>query len=122
VLKKALAAQHRTLSPDPEPEKGGFFRSDHFSLAKQGIPAISPEGGHDLVVGGMAAGQKISDDYLDHHYHQVSDEWRSDFDLTNPVEDTKALYLAGSDLANSDAWPDWYPDSEFRAARDLQRK
>ncbi len=122
VLKKALAAQHRTLSPDPEPEKGHFFRSDHFSLAKQGIPAISPEGGHDLVVGGMAAGQKISDDYNDHHYHQVSDEWRADFDLANPVEDTKALYLAGSDLANSDAWPDWYPDSEFRAARDQQRK
>ena len=122
VMKRALATQHRTLTPDPEPEKGGFFRSDHFSLAKQGIPAISPEGGHDLVAGGMAAGQKLADDYNDHHYHQVSDEWRADWDLTNPVEDTKALYLAGLDLANSNAWPNWYPDSEFRAARDKQRK
>ena len=122
VLKKALATQHRVLSPDREPEKGHFFRSDHFSLAKQGIPAISPGGGHDLVVGGMAAGQKLSDDYVDHRYHQPGDEWRVDWDLTNPTEDTKALYIAGATLANSDAWPNWYPDSEFRAMRDKQRK
>jgi Zn-dependent M28 family amino/carboxypeptidase len=121
VLKKALATQHRVLSPDREPEKGHFFRSDHFSLAKQGIPAISPGGGRDLVAGGMAAGMKLSDDYTDHRYHQVSDEWRKDWDLTNPTEDTKALYIAGADLANSDQWPNWYPDSEFRAARDKQR-
>ena len=122
VLMRALAKQHRVLSPDREPEKGHFFRSDHFSLAKQGIPAISPGGGHDLVVGGMAAGMKLSDDYVDHRYHQVSDEWRADWDLTEPTEDTKVLYLAGTDLANSEQWPDWYPDSEFRVARDKQRK
>ena len=122
VLKKALATQHRVLSPDREPEKGHFFRSDHFSLAKQGIPAISPNGGHDLVMGGMAAGMKLSDDYVDHRYHQVSDEWRADWDLSGMTEDTEALYLAGTDLANGNAWPNWYPDSEFRAARDKQRK
>ncbi len=122
ILKKALATQHRVLSPDREPEKGHFFRSDHFSLAKQGIPAISPNGGHDLVKGGTAAGLKLADDYDAHRYHQVSDEWRADWDLTNPTEDTKALYVAGTMLANSTAWPNWYPDSEFRAARDKQRK
>jgi Zn-dependent M28 family amino/carboxypeptidase len=122
LLKKALATQHRVLSPDREPEKGHFFRSDHFSLAKQGIPAISPGGGHDLVKGGMAAGMKLSDDYVEHRYHQVGDEWRADWDLTNPIEDSKALYIAGMALANSDQWPNWYPDSEFRAARDKQRK
>ncbi len=63
VLRQALATQRRVLSPDSEPEKGLFFRSDHFSLAKQGIPAISPGGGHDLLVGGNAAGQKLADDY-----------------------------------------------------------
>jgi Zn-dependent M28 family amino/carboxypeptidase len=122
VLKKALATQHRVLSPDREPEKGHFFRSDHFSLAKQGIPAISPGGGHDLVVGGIAAGMKLSDDYVDHRYHQVSDQWRADWDLTEPTADTRTLYLAGTDLANSNAWPNWYADSEFRAVRDKQRK
>ena len=121
VLKKALATQHRVLSPDREPEKGHFFRSDHFSLAKQGIPAISPNGGHDLVKGGTAAGLKLADDYDAHRYHQVSDEWRADWDLTNPTEDTKAVYIAGTALANSTQWPNWYPDSEFRAARDKQR-
>ncbi len=121
VLKKALATQHRVLSPDREPEKGHFFRSDHFSLAKQGIPAISPNGGHDLVKGGTVAGLKLADDYDAHRYHQVSDEWRADWDLTNPTEDTKAVYIAGAALANSTQWPNWYPDSEFRAARDKQR-
>jgi Zn-dependent M28 family amino/carboxypeptidase len=118
VLKKALATQGRTLSPDAEPEKGGFYRSDHFSLAKLGIPAISPDGGRDLLVGGKAAGQKLADDYNDNRYHQPSDEWRADWDLSGPVEDMQAYYVAGKNMANSDIWPDYYKDSEFRAARD----
>jgi Zn-dependent M28 family amino/carboxypeptidase len=122
ILKKALANQKRVLSPDKEPEKGHFFRSDHFSLAKEGIPAISPGGGHDLIVGGEAAGLKLSNDYVEHRYHQPSDEWRADWDMTEPTEDTKVLYIAADMLANGTAWPNWYPDSEFRAARDKQRK
>ncbi|HEY2008608.1 MAG TPA: M28 family peptidase [Rhizomicrobium sp.] len=118
VLKKALATQGRTLSPDPEPEKGEFYRSDHFSLAKQGIPAISPTGGRDLLVGGKAAGQKLVDDYTNNRYHQPSDEWRADWDLSGPVEDLQVYYLAGKTLANGDSWPNYYKDSEFRAARD----
>ncbi len=118
LLKKALATQHRVLSPDSEPEKGLFFRSDHFSLAKQGIPAISPGGGHDLLVGGKAAGQKLADDYTDHRYHQPSDEWRADWDLSGPAEDVQAYYLAGSSLANGKAWPNYHKGSEFRALRD----
>jgi Zn-dependent M28 family amino/carboxypeptidase len=118
VLKKALSTQGRTLSPDPEPEKGEFYRSDHFSLAKQGIPAISPTGGRDLLVGGKAAGQKLVDDYTNKRYHQPSDEWRADWDLSGPVEDLQVYYLAGKTLANGDFWPNYYKDSEFRAARD----
>jgi Zn-dependent M28 family amino/carboxypeptidase len=118
VLKDALAAQKRVLSPDPEPEKGGFFRSDHFSLARHGIPAISPSGGDDLLVGGKAAGKKLSDDYEEHRYHQPSDEWRADWDLSGPVEDTQIYFLAGNALANSDRWPNYLKDSEFRALRD----
>jgi Zn-dependent M28 family amino/carboxypeptidase len=119
-LAKALKAQGRVISPDPQPEKGGFFRSDHFSLAKQGIPAISPGGGEDLVVGGRAAGKKLADDYTDHRYHQPSDEWKADWDLSGPLLDVKALYATGVDLANSDVWPGWYPGSEFKAARDKE--
>jgi Zn-dependent M28 family amino/carboxypeptidase len=119
-LAKALKAQGRVVSPDPQPEKGGFFRSDHFSLAKQGIPAISPGGGEDLVVGGRAAGKKLADDYTYHRYHQPSDEWKADWDLSGPLLDLKALYAMGVDLANSDVWPGWYPGSEFKAARDKE--
>ncbi len=118
VLKKALATQGRVLSPDPEPEKGEFYRSDHFSLAKLGIPAISPGGGRDLLVGSTAAGQKLVDDYTNNRYHQPSDEWRADWDLSGPVEDLEAYYLAGKTLANSEFWPNYYKASEFRAARD----
>ncbi|HEY8681747.1 MAG TPA: M28 family peptidase, partial [Rhodanobacter sp.] len=110
--------QHRVLSPDREPEKGHFFRSDHFSLAKQGIPAISPGGGHDLVVGGMAAGQKLSDDYVEHRYHQPGDEWQASWPFTGMARDLQVLYAVGSELANSDQWPNWSKDSEFRATRD----
>jgi len=118
VLKRALATQDRVLSPDPEPEKGEFYRSDHFSLAKLGIPAISPSGGRDLLVGGKAAGQKLVDDYTNNRYHQPSDEWRSDWDLSGPVEDLQAYYLVGKTLADGDFWPNYYKASEFRAARD----
>jgi Zn-dependent M28 family amino/carboxypeptidase len=118
VLKKAVATQGRVLTPDPEPEKGHFYRSDHFSLAKLGIPAISPSGGRDLLVGGKAAGQKLVDDYDNNRYHQPSDEWRADWDLSGPVEDLQAYYLAGKTLANGDFWPNYYKGSEFRAARD----
>jgi Zn-dependent M28 family amino/carboxypeptidase len=117
-LAAALKTQGRTLSPDPQPEQGHFFRSDHFSLAKQGIPAISPGGGQDLVVGGPAAGKALADDYRDHRYHQPSDEWKPDWDLSGPLLDLKALYAMGVTLGNSDDWPGWYDGSEFKAARD----
>jgi Zn-dependent M28 family amino/carboxypeptidase len=117
-LADALKTQNRVISPDPEPEKGAFYRSDHFSFAKAGIPAISPGGGYDMIVGGTAAGQAIRDDYLAHHYHQPTDEWSADWDLSGPAEDDEALYIVGDTLANSDAWPGWYPGSEFKAIRD----
>jgi Zn-dependent M28 family amino/carboxypeptidase len=120
-LADALKTQNRVISPDPQPEKGGFFRSDHFSFAKFGIPAISPGGGVDMVDGGTAAGIALRDDYTIHHYHQPSDEWQPNWDMRGPVEDVWALYTVGETLANSDAWPGWKPGSEFRAAWDKMR-
>jgi Zn-dependent M28 family amino/carboxypeptidase len=117
-LKDALAARHRTLTDDPKPELGYFYRSDNFSLARQGIPAFSPKSGHDLVNGGTAAGQAIADRYVATQYHQPNDEWRADIDFSGPAEDDRAYYLVGRTLANGDAWPNFYKDSEFRAARD----
>ena len=119
-LASALKAQGRVISPDPEPEKGAFYRSDHISLAKVGVPMLDPEGGYDLVKGGRKAGQAIRDDYREHHYHGPSDEWHADWDLSGVVDDVKALHQVGDTLANSTAWPNWYPGNEFRAIRDKQ--
>jgi Zn-dependent M28 family amino/carboxypeptidase len=107
-----------TYSPDPRPEAGGFFRSDHFSFAKRGVPALSFESGDDWVDGGVAAGKKAAEEYTANHYHQPSDEWQASWSFTGMARDLQILYTLGSDLANSSAWPNWSSDSEFRAARD----
>jgi Zn-dependent M28 family amino/carboxypeptidase len=121
-LATALKAQGRVISPDPEPEKGGFYRSDHISLAKVGVPMLDPDGGYDLVKGGTKAGQALRDRYREHDYHAPSDEWHADWDLSGTVDDMKALYQVGDTLANSTSWPNWYPGNEFRAIRDKQMK
>ena len=110
--------QGRYYSPDPHPEAGHFYRSDHFSFAKVGVPAISFSGGNDLVNGGTARGEALDKEYTDKHYHQPSDEWLPTWDFTGMAEDDNLLHNLGRDLANSRDWPDWSADSEFRATRD----
>ena len=110
--------QGRYYSPDPHPEAGHFYRSDHFSFAKVGVPAISFGDGNDLVNGGIARGEALSKEYVDKHYHQPSDEWSPAWDFTGMADDVQLLHNLGRDLANSRLWPNWSPDSEFRATRD----
>src|SRR5262245_7005445 len=111
-------AWDRHYSPDPKPEAGSFFRSDHFPFAKRGVPAISFDSGEDWVDGGVTAGKPAADAYLKDRYHQPADEWEAKWPFTGMQRDLGLLFKVGSDLANSDRWPDWAPDSEFRAARD----
>ena len=111
-------AQGRYFTPDPHPETGGFYRSDHFSFAKQGVPAISFSQGLDLVNGGTARGEALSQEYNTKHYHQPSDEWHADWDWSGVAENAELLHQVGLRLANSREWPNWSADSEFRAARD----
>jgi Zn-dependent M28 family amino/carboxypeptidase len=118
VLAAALKTQNRVVSPDSEPEKGGFFRSDHFSLARNGVPAISPGSGEDLINGGKARAKALSDDYLANHYHQPTDEFDPKWDFSGMVADTEILHQVGGSLANSAIWPNWHADSEFRSVRD----
>jgi Zn-dependent M28 family amino/carboxypeptidase len=110
--------QGRYYSPDPHPEAGHFYRSDHFSFAKVGVPAISFGDGNDLVNGGIARGEALQKEYVEKHYHQPSDEWSPAWDFTGMAEDDQLLHNLGRDLANSRVWPNWSPDSEFRATRD----
>ncbi|MGQ0742675.1 MAG: M28 family metallopeptidase [Alphaproteobacteria bacterium] len=121
LLSKVLKTQNRTITPDPEPEKGYFYRSDHINLSKAGVPMLYPGGGYDLIEGGTAAGQAVRNDYRQNRYHQPSDEFDLNWDWSGIVQDLDALYTVGDELANGDAWPNWYADNEFRAIRDQSR-
>ncbi len=116
--KTLAAAQGRAVDPEPHPEAGGYYRSDHFSLAKAGVPALDLRGGPDLVNGGKTVGMAKAEDFTAHHYHQPSDEWHADWDLAGAQQDVDLLYDVGRELADSRRWPDWTPTAEFKPIRD----
>ena len=108
----------RYFTPDPHPEAGGFYRSDHFSFAKVGVPAVSFDSGNDMAVGGIARGEAAGKEYTAKAYHQPDDEYSASWDFRGMANDDLLLHRVGSSLANSNAWPNWSADSEFRVARD----
>jgi Zn-dependent M28 family amino/carboxypeptidase len=117
-LTALLHQRGRAFTPDPMPEKGFFFRSDHFSFAKRGVPAISFRAGLDKLEGGVAAGRAEIDAYIRDRYHQPADEWSDDWTLAGMTEDVEVIYALGRELANSSRWPEWQTGSEFKAIRD----
>jgi Zn-dependent M28 family amino/carboxypeptidase len=120
-LARAAAAQGRTITPDDKPERGLFYRADHFSLAKRGVPTLllmGIGGGADLVSGGRAAGDAWVSEYTAHCYHQTCDAWNPRWDLRGAAQDVDLFYRMGLELANSRRWPEWYAASEFKAVRD----
>jgi len=119
MLEAGAKKQGRYLSTDAHPEQGHFFRADHFSLAKVGVPAITLGGGNDLFNGGVPAGEAASKDFVVNHYHQPSDEWSPSWDWRGAAIDLGLYYDLGCQLANSDIWPSWHADSEFKARRDV---
>ena len=115
----------RYYSPDPRPEAGSFFRSDHFPFAKRGVPAISFGSGRDLVNGGTAAGDAFSKVYTADRYHQPADEYDPSWNLEGMAQDGQLMLDLGRKLANSTEWPEWKAGSEFKLTRDAtasQRK
>ncbi|MFT3976898.1 MAG: M28 family metallopeptidase [Sphingomonas bacterium] len=121
MVKPLLAAQGRTIAPESTPEKGHYFRSDHFSFAKFGVPMLSGASGEDLVNGGVAAGHAAAEDYVANRYHKPADEYNPNWDWSGAVQDLTVYYQLGRELAEGDKWPNWYPTAEFRAARDKSR-
>ncbi len=111
----------RTISAEPDPEKGHYYRSDHFSLARQGVPMLAAASGEDLVVGGKAAGHAASDDYTVNRYHKPQDEYNPAWNWDGAVQDLTMYYGIGRELADGNAWPNWAPTAEFRAIRDASR-
>ncbi|HEU4959215.1 MAG TPA: M28 family metallopeptidase [Sphingomonas sp.] len=121
LVKPLAAKQGRVVEPEPDPERGGYFRSDHFSFAKLGVPMLDGGSGEDLVKGGRAAGHAATLDYIEHRYHKPQDEYDPGWDWSGAVQDLTLYYELGRELADSDRWPNWYQGSEFRAIRDKSR-
>ena len=121
ILSGVAAEYGRTLTPDPEAEKGYFYRSDHISLAKKGVPMLYADGGADFVEGGSEAGEALGADYRTNRYHAPSDEYDPSWPMDAMRNTTEILYKTGAKIAYSDEWPNWYEGNEFRALRDAQR-
>ena len=121
-LEAAATAQGRVLKPDQDVEKGYYFRSDHFNLAKVGVPMIYPSGGFDSLEHGEQWGIEQAEDYVANRYHQPSDEYDPSWDLSGGVEDIQLYYAVGFEVANGDVWPNWNVGTAFRAIRDESMK
>jgi Zn-dependent M28 family amino/carboxypeptidase len=123
LLGTVLASQGgRTIKPDPEPEKGFFYRSDHFEFAKQGVPALYVDAGTDYIGKDSTYGQKKRDEYTENDYHKPSDQVKPDWDLSGAVEDLQAFFQVGYRVAQTDRWPEWKAGNEFKARRDSMLK
>ena len=114
----AAAEQGRELRPDAEPEKGFYYRSDHFNFALKGVPAFDPDSGIDFIGKPAAYGKEKRDEYTSRDYHAPSDVIKADWDLSGAAEDGRLLLAIGYRVANADTYPSWKPGNEFKAARD----
>ncbi|HET7697344.1 MAG TPA: M28 family metallopeptidase [Vicinamibacterales bacterium] len=121
-LRQAAQEQGRTITPDPEPEKGFYYRSDHFNFAKQGVPALDPDSGVEYIGKSAEWGRKKRDEYTEKDYHAPSDEVKPDWDLSGAAEDAQLLMAVGYRVANADRLPEWKPGNEFKAKRDAMLK
>ncbi|MGB7374311.1 M28 family metallopeptidase [Pontixanthobacter sp.] len=117
-LTKALEDDGRVATPNPSPEAGYYYRSDHFAFAKRGVPMLYVDGGEDLVDGGREAGEAVSKDYRENRYHGPKDEFSEDWDWSGVMADLQLFYRLGRMLANSTSWPNWVEGDEFKATRD----
>ncbi|WP_390901785.1 M28 family metallopeptidase [Sphingomonas alpina] len=121
LVKPMVAAEGRVITLEANPERGSYYRSDHFSFAKLGVPMLYGESGEDLVVGGTAAGKAATEDYIINRYHKPQDEYDAKWDWNGALSDLRIYYGLGHSLADSDRWPNWYPSAEFRSIRDQSR-
>ncbi len=122
MITAAARAQGRRVEPDSSPEAGYFYRSDHLHFAQLGIPVLYISNGLDLVEGGVERGRALNAEYVSQNYHKPSDEVTPDWDMSGGVQDLELLYTIGRQLADSEAWPEWRANAEFRSARDESRR
>jgi len=121
LLEQELEKSGRYINPDPNPEKGYFYRSDHISLAKRGVPMLYADGGFDLVEGGKDAGFAIEEEYRLNAYHGVADEYEESWNLEGLNQSIDVIFNISKELANNSQWPNWYEGNEFKSTRDISR-
>lgn len=122
LLKRQLEKRGMYVVPDDKPEAGYFYRSDHISLAKLGVPMLYADPGNNHVTNGLTYGEKFAKEYTAERYHKPGDEYDNSWDVSGIVQATDIMLDMGYDLANSDQWPNWYDGTEFRALRDEMLK
>ena len=118
IATKVAADQRRIIKPDPTPEKGSFYRSDHFPFAKKGVPALSSRDGIDYVGKPEGYGMQIRNEYISKHYHKPSDIIRPDWDMSGAVQQLQYYWMVGYRVAEADKYPEWKPGTEFKAKRE----
>lgn len=119
VLADCARAQGRSVKPDPSPEKGAYYRSDHFEFARVGVPSLYADGGEDVIGRPEGWGHQKSEDFVAKDYHQPSDEVKLDWDLAGAAQDMELLHAVGMRVARDATWPAWKPGSEFKARREV---
>jgi Zn-dependent M28 family amino/carboxypeptidase len=122
LLQSAASAQNRVTTADSGPEKGRFYRSDHFEFSKLGVPALYLKSGIDFIGQPAGFGKQKTDEYTDRDYHKVTDEMKPDWDFSGGVEDLQLLLEVGWRVAGASEWPEWKPGSEFKARREAMLK
>ena len=120
-VQRAIAPMNLALKPEPSPQAGYYYRSDHFSLARRGVPMIYAKGGEDLVNGGTSAGAAWAADYRANRYHSPNDEYDIDRNWAGAIRELQIYYRIGRELADGRAWPNWNKGDEFREIRDRSR-
>jgi Zn-dependent M28 family amino/carboxypeptidase len=118
----AQAQGGRTLTPDPEPQKGFFYRSDHFEFAKQGVPALYTETGVKYIGKDPNFAKTKRDEYEKNDYHNFTDEVKPDWDLSGAVEDAQLLFAIGYNVLQGERFPEWKPGTEFKQKREESLK
>ncbi len=117
-LKAVIEPRGMHVAPDPKPEAGHYYRSDHISLAKKGVPMLYADSGIEHVINGRKFGEAFADEYTKERYHKPSDEYDNSWDLTGIESTTEILFELGYGIANEEGWLNWYEGTEFRALRD----
>ena len=121
LLRPYVRAQGRELAREPTPEKGFFYRSDHFNFSKRGVPVIYAKAGLEHREKGGEYGAQWNRQWVAERYHKVKDEYDPNWDLRGVTEDMELFYLLGNELANSRLWPQWYDGNEFKRIREASR-